>query len=140
MKGAKDSSIVNDFSRDTIKNLEEIDEVTVDDEEQAVPEFGISSKCMYFMSFGPLICVIIRTIDSRSWIALKIPLSEAVKAPITAKEETFDAQRDVVDGHLQVQGEGVADLFEEDGEKLLVEVIKEELEVRATVPTATIVI
>ena len=66
MKGAKDSSIVNDFSRDTIKNLEEIDEVTVDDEEQAVPEFGISSKCMYFMSFGPLICVIIRTIDSRS--------------------------------------------------------------------------
>jgi len=34
----------------------------------------------------------------------------------------------VVDGHLQVQGEGVADLFEEDGEKLLVEVIKEELE------------
>ena len=66
MKGAKDSSIVNDFSRDTIKNLEEIDEVTVDDEEQAVPEFGISSKCMYFMSFGPLICVIVRTIDSRS--------------------------------------------------------------------------
>ena len=38
MKGAKDSSIVNDFSRDTIKNLEEINEVTVDDEEQAVPE------------------------------------------------------------------------------------------------------
>ena len=35
----------------------------------------------------------------------------------------------MVDGHLQVQGEGVADLFEEDGEKLLVEVIKEELEV-----------
>ena len=43
----------------------------------------------------------------------------------------------MVDGHLQVQGEGVADLFEEDGEKLLVEVIKEELEVRATVPTST---
>ena len=92
------------------------------------------------MSFGPLICVIIRTIDSRSWIALKIPLSEAVKAPITAKKETFDAHRDVIDGHLQVQGEGVADLFEEDGEKLLVEVIKEELEVRATVPSFTIVI
>ena len=46
----------------------------------------------------------------------------------------------MVDGHLQVQGEGVADLFDEVDEKLLVEVIKEELEVRATVPTATIVI
>ena len=33
MKGAKDSSIVNDFSRDIIANLEEIDEVTVDEEE-----------------------------------------------------------------------------------------------------------
>ena len=43
----------------------------------------------------------------------------------------------MVDGHLQVQGEGVADLFNEDGEKLLVEVIKQELEVRATVPSAT---
>ena len=95
---------------------------------------------MFFKSFGPLICVIIRTIDSESWIALKIPLSEAVKAPIIAKEEVFDADRDVVDGHLQVQAEGVADLFDEDDEKLLVEAIKEELEVRATVPTATIVI
>ena len=66
-KGAKDSYIVNDFSRDTIKNLEEINEVTVDDEEQAVPEFGISSKCMYLCLFGPLICVIVRTIDSRSF-------------------------------------------------------------------------
>ena len=44
----------------------------------------------------------------------------------------------MVDGHLQVQGEGVADLFDEDGEKLLVEVIKEELEVRATVSSATV--
>ena len=43
----------------------------------------------------------------------------------------------MVDGHLQVQAEGVADLFDEDDEKLLVEAIKEELEVRATVPTAT---
>ena len=67
-------------------------------------------------------------------------ISEAVKAPITAKEEVFDAHRDVVDGHLQVQGEGVADLFDEVDENLRVEVIKEELEVRATVPTATIVI
>ena len=57
MKGAKDIFIVNDFSRYTIKSLEEIDKETIDDEEQAVPEFGISSKCMYLMSFGPLICV-----------------------------------------------------------------------------------
>ena len=46
----------------------------------------------------------------------------------------------MVDGHLQLPDEGVAALFKEDGEKLLVEVIKEELEVRATVPSATIVI
>ena len=45
-----------------------------------------------------------------------------------------------MDGHLQFQDEGVALLFEEDGKKLLVEVIKEELKVRATVPAATIVI
>ena len=81
-----------------------------------------------------------RTIVSRSWIALKNPFSEAVKAPITAREELLDVHRDVVDGHLQIPDEGVAALFKEDGEKLLVEVIKEELEVRATVPSATIVI
>ena len=46
----------------------------------------------------------------------------------------------MVDGHLQVQAEGVANLFYEDDKKLLVEATKEELEVRATVPTATIVI
>ena len=46
--------VVNDFSRYTIKSLEQIHKETIDDEEQAVPEFGISSKCMYFMSFGPL--------------------------------------------------------------------------------------
>ena len=46
----------------------------------------------------------------------------------------------MVDGHLQLPDEGVAILFKVDGEKLLVEVIKEELEVRATVPSATIVI
>ena len=46
MKGAKDLFIVIDLSRDTIENLEEINEITNDDEEQAVPEFGISSKCM----------------------------------------------------------------------------------------------
>ena len=93
------------------------------------------------MSFGPLIIrIFVRTIISRSWLALKIPLSEAVKAPITAKEEVLDAHRDVVDGHLYILDEGVASLFEEDTKELLVEVIKEELKVRATVPAATIVI
>ena len=53
MKGAKDKFVVNDFSRYTIKTLEEIDKETIEDEEQAVPEFGISSKCMYYLSFGP---------------------------------------------------------------------------------------
>ena len=37
MKGAKDSSIVIDISRDTIVNVEEIDE-TLEEEEQEVPE------------------------------------------------------------------------------------------------------
>ena len=137
MKGAKDSSIVNYFSRDIIKYLEEIDEVTVDDEEQAVPEFGISSKCMYFMSFGPLILCYCQ--DNRLQIlnCTQDSISEAVKAPITAKEEVLDAHRDVVDGHLYILDEGVASLFEEDTKELHVEVIKEELKVRATVPTAT---
>ena len=54
MKGAKYSSIVNDISKDMIENLEKIDKETIDEEEQAVPEFRNSSKCMYFMSFGPL--------------------------------------------------------------------------------------
>ena len=89
------------------------------------------------MSFGPLIRVFVRTIVSRSWIALKIPLSEAIKVPIAAKEELFDVEKDVVDGHLHFQDEGVAFLFDEDGKELLVEVIKEELKVRATVPSAT---
>ena len=38
MKGAKDSCIVNDFSRYIIVNVEEIDEDTQEEEEQAVPE------------------------------------------------------------------------------------------------------
>ena len=57
MKGAKDSSIVMNFSRFTIKNVVVIDKVACDEEEeeQAILEFGNSSKCMYFyMSFGPL--------------------------------------------------------------------------------------
>ena len=66
MKGAKDTSIVYNISRDIIENLEEIDEVTIDEEEQAVPESRNSSKCMYFMSFGPLIRVFVRTIYCRS--------------------------------------------------------------------------
>jgi hypothetical protein len=66
MKGAKDLFIVIDISRDIFVNVEKIDDKTLEEEEQEVPEFGFSSKCMYFMSFGPLICVIIRTIDSRS--------------------------------------------------------------------------
>ena len=141
MKGAKDSFLVIDISRDIFVNVEKIDDKTLEEEEQEVPELGFSSKCMYFMSFGPLICVIIRTIDSRSWPVLKIPLSEAVKAPITAEEELLDVEEDAVDGHLQVQDEGVASLFiVDDKEPLEVEVSEEELEVRATVPSPTIVI
>ena len=68
---------------------------------------------------------------------LKIPLSEAVKAPIAAKEELFDVEKDVIDDHLQVHDEGVAFLFDENCKELLVEVIKEEPKVRATVPSAT---
>ena len=46
----------------------------------------------------------------------------------------------MIDGHPQFQDEGVACLFVEDDKELLVEVIKEELKVRATVPDVTIVI
>ena len=92
------------------------------------------------MSFGPLtIRIFVRIIYCRSWSVLKNPLSEAVKAPIAAKEELFDVEKDVIDDHLQVHDEGVAFLFDEDKE-LLVEVIKEEPKVRATVPSATIII
>ena len=38
MKGAKDSSIVVNISRDIIVNVEEIDEDTLEEEEQEVPE------------------------------------------------------------------------------------------------------
>ena len=38
MKGAKDSSIVIDISRDIIVNVEEIDDETLEEEEQEVPE------------------------------------------------------------------------------------------------------
>ena len=38
MKGAKDSSIVVNISRDTIVNVEEIDDITLEEDEQDVPE------------------------------------------------------------------------------------------------------
>ena len=38
MEGAKDSSIVIDISRDIIVNVEEIDDETLEEEEQEVPE------------------------------------------------------------------------------------------------------
>ena len=80
---------------------------------------------MFLKSFGPLIIrIFVRTIDPRSWPVLKIPLSEAVKAPIAAKEELLDVEKDVVDGHLQFQDEGVASLFE-NSKELLAEVIEE---------------
>ena len=66
---------------------------------------------------------VIRTIITWSRPDLEIPISEAVKGPIAAKEEILGDDRDVFDGQLQLQDEGVANLFYED-EK---EVIKEEL-------------
>ena len=137
MKGAKDLSIVNDISRDIIENLEKIDKVTIDEEEQAVPESRNSSKCMYFYVIWPSNSCFCQ--DNRLQIlnCTQDSTFRAVKAPIAAKEELLEGHRDVVDGHLQLPDEGVAALFDEDGEKLPVEVIKEELEVRATVPSAT---
>ena len=139
MKGAKDSSIVVNISRDTIVNVEEIDDITLEEDEQDVPELETAVNVCFIVSLGPLICIFVRTIYCRSWSVLKNPLSEAVKAPIAAKEELFDVEEDVVDGHLHFQDEGVASLFE-NSKELLAEVIEEELKVRATVPAATIVI
>ena len=67
------------------------------------------------------------------------PERDIIQALYTAKEELVDIHRDVVDGHLQLSDEvvAVAALFNEDGEKLLLEVIKE-FNVRATVPRATL--
>ena len=70
---------------------------------------------------------VIRTIITWSRPDLEIPISEAVKGPIAAKEEVLGDERDVFDGQLQVQDEGVADLFYEVEKEPLVEVIKEEL-------------
>ena len=52
-------------------------------------------------------------------------------------QKLMDVQRDVVDGHLHFQDEVVAFLLDKDGKELLVDVIEEELKVRATVPSAT---
>ena len=70
---------------------------------------------------------VLRTIITWSRPDLEIPISEAVKGPIAAKEEVLGDERDVFDGQLQVQDEGVANLFYEDEKEPLVEVIKEEL-------------
>ena len=69
MKGAKDSSIVVNISRDIIVNVEEIDDKTLEEEEeeQEVPECETAVNVgIIIMSFGPLICVFVRTIVSRS--------------------------------------------------------------------------
>ena len=70
---------------------------------------------------------VIRTIITWSRPDLEIPISEAVKGPIAAKEEVLGDERDVFDGQLQVQDEGVANLLYGDEKEPLVEVIKEEL-------------
>ena len=65
MKGAIDSSIVVDNYRDTIENVEEIDEDTLEEDEQDVPELESAVNVCIVMSFGPLIIrVFIRTIFS----------------------------------------------------------------------------
>ena len=66
MKGAKNSSIVVNISRDTIVNVEEIDDETLEEEEQEVPELETAVNVCFIVSFGPLICIFVRTIVSRS--------------------------------------------------------------------------
>ena len=53
MKGAKNSSIVVNFSRDTF--VEEIDDETLEEEEQEVPELETAVNVCLIVSFGPLI-------------------------------------------------------------------------------------
>ena len=138
MKGAKDSSIVVNISRDTIVNVEQIDDETLEEEEQEVPELETAVNVCFIVSFGPLILYFCQDNLFLIQTIFKIPLSEAVKAPIAATEELFDVEKDVVDGHLHFHDEGVASLFViDDKEPLEVEVSEEEFEVRATVPTST---
>ena len=66
MKGAKDSSIVVNIFRDTIVNVEEIDDNTLEEEEQVVPELETAVNVCFIVSFGPLICIFVRTIYCRS--------------------------------------------------------------------------
>ena len=138
-RGPKTRLIVVNISRDTIVNVEQIDDETLEEEEQEVPELETAVNVCFIVSFGPLILYFCQDNLFLIQTIFKIPLSEAVKAPIAATEELFDVEKDVVDGHLHFQDEGVASLFE-NSKELLAEVIGEELKVRATVPAATIVI
>ena len=52
MRGATDMHIVCDFSRDFIEK--ESNKDIINEEEQAVPDLGNGSKCMYHSRFGPL--------------------------------------------------------------------------------------
>ena len=131
MKGAKNSSIVVNISRDTIVNVEQIDDETLEEEEQEVPELETAVNVCFIVSFGPLILYFCQDNLFLIQTIFKIPLSEAVKAPIAATEELFDVEKDVVDGHLHFQDEGVASLFGENSKERLAEVIEEELKVRA---------
>ena len=65
-KGAKDSSIAVNNSRDIIENVELIDEDTLEEEGQVVPELETAVNVRFIVSFGPLICIFVRTIVSRS--------------------------------------------------------------------------
>ena len=56
MKGAKDSSIVVNISRDTKVKVEEIN----------VPELETAVNVCFIVSLGPLICIFVRTIYCRS--------------------------------------------------------------------------
>ena len=58
MKGAKDSSIVVNISRDTIVNVEEIDDITLEEDEQDVPELETAVNVCFIVSLGPLICIL----------------------------------------------------------------------------------
>ena len=50
MKGAKDSFLVIDISRDIFVNVEKIDDITLEEEEQEVPEresaVNVRIKCL----------------------------------------------------------------------------------------------
>jgi len=129
MKGAKDSSIVTNNSRDIIENVELIDEDTLEEEEQVVPELETAVNVCYIVSFGPLICVILSGQSYPDPDDIQDSTFRSCEGAITAKEELLDVEKDVVDGHLHFHDEGVASLFIiDDKETLEVEVGEEELE------------